>query len=74
MLSDQELKTLCHVWQELNAIRARDGAPSGVSEEWWDKLTERVKDIVESNCDLQHGVHCHPFLYKKYDELSDHAK
>lgn len=33
-------------WQELNAIRARDGAPIGVSEQWWDTLTEALRELL----------------------------
>jgi hypothetical protein len=29
-------------WHEFNAIRARDGAPQGVSEEWWSEITDAL--------------------------------
>ena len=33
-------------WQELNAIRARDGAPDGVSHEWWNELTDALGEML----------------------------
>lgn len=33
-------------WHEFNAIRARDGAPDGVSHEWWDEMTEAMREML----------------------------
>lgn len=33
-------------WHELNAIRARDGAPEGVSEDWWSELTDALAEML----------------------------
>lgn len=33
-------------WHEFNAIRARDGAPEGVSHEWWEEITEALGDML----------------------------
>jgi len=36
-------------WHEFNAIRARDGAPIGVSPEWWDEMTDRLGSLLGSD-------------------------
>lgn len=70
MLSKQEIKTLCHVWEIMNGIRAADGAPRNWCEDYFSDLVEKLKDVIESNDGhTEHGVHCHPFLYKKYEDL-----
>lgn len=33
-------------WYELNAIRARSGAPEGVAQEWWDQLTNALDEML----------------------------
>lgn len=33
-------------WHEFNAIRARDGAPEGVSHEWWEEITEALGEML----------------------------
>jgi len=63
-MNRDELKTIAQVWQELNSIKARDGAPSGVCPEYWSDLTERVRDLFESNIKDGKSVHCHPILYE----------
>lgn len=62
-LTDKELRTLCFVYQEMNSIRARDGAPINVCHEYWDRLTEQVDDIVMNQTGKQAWLH--PFLYDK---------
>lgn len=37
---------LWHAWYEFNAIRAKDGAPEGVSEDYWDKLTNALNETL----------------------------
>ena len=62
-MTDKELKVLCQVYKELNCIRARDGAPHGVCEKWWDKLTESVDNIVLEHTGKQAWLH--PLLFDK---------
>ncbi len=33
-------------WREFNAIRARDGAPVGVCHEYWNQLTEQLRELL----------------------------
>jgi len=70
MLEDNETKTLCHVWELMNKIAARDGSPTGICPDWFSELKDRLKDVVESNCSLQRDVWLHPFLYKTYEQLN----
>jgi len=62
MLSERELKTLCEVYQIMNCIRARDGAPIGWCEEYFDKLTQRVDDLVMKLTGTQAWLN--PLLHK----------
>jgi len=68
-MSEKELKTLCQVYENMNKIRARDGAPHGICHEWWDKLTDEVNDIVETR--TGHTAWLNPLLYK---DLGDSAE
>lgn len=36
-------------WSEMNAIRARDGAPSGVSHEWWSAITDQLQHLLKDD-------------------------
>lgn len=33
-------------WHEFNAIRARDGAPEGVGQEWWSEITDGLGSLI----------------------------
>lgn len=33
-------------WREFNSIRARDGAPAGVCHDYWNQLTEQLRELV----------------------------
>ena len=35
-----------YVWNEFNAIRARDGAPEGVSYDFWNSMTEVMRKFL----------------------------
>ncbi len=37
---------LWYAWHEFNAIRARDGAPTGISEEFWNEITEKMSKFL----------------------------
>lgn len=37
---------LWFAWREFNAIRARDGAANGVSEEWWSEMTDMFNRAI----------------------------
>ncbi len=37
---------LWFAWSEFNAIRARDGAPDGVSHDYWDQVTEAMLNAL----------------------------
>jgi hypothetical protein len=60
------VKILCEVYSEMNAIRARDGAPPNVSIEYWDKLMERITKVVKEA--TGQGPWLHPCLYAKKPE------
>lgn len=56
-----DIKTIAEAHHELVALRARDGVPSGVSEQHWNSLIIRLDEIV-----LRHSGHkawMHPLLY-----------
>lgn len=67
MLSEDDKKTLAQCWQELNTIRAREGATNSMTHESWDKLTDRMASIVFRVTGKM--AHCNPYLYKKYEDL-----
>ena len=53
-MKETDVLLMCHVYAEMNAIRARDGVPycydgrkSDVSQEWWDDIMERLNDRVK---------------------------
>ena len=51
MNADMEFRLATIIWQawfELNAIHARDGAPSGVSEEYFEKVVDDCEAALES--------------------------
>ena len=67
-LLDDAVWCLAHVWQEMNAIRARDGVPrmhdgtrSCVSQEWWDELMDRCEAVIVAHTGKP--AHCNPVLY-----------
>jgi len=67
IITEQDKKTLAQCYAELNSIRARDGRANGMSEESWDKLTDRMAAIVLKVTGKM--AHCNPYLYKRYEEL-----
>lgn len=73
ILSDNVIRTFACIYQEMNAIRARDGKPQGVTAEYWDRLLEELNDFLSEN--TGHGGWLHPALYRKLDtpskELTD---
>ena len=52
---------LANVWREMNGIRARDGAPPGVSEKWWEELMDRCERVILAHTGKP--AHCNPILY-----------
>lgn len=42
-LGREELRA---AWSEFNSIRARSGAPPGVSEDWWNEMTDRLEEML----------------------------
>lgn len=62
-MSSEEIYNLKHLIAEIgniaNAIRARDGAPSGYSHEYFDGLVNRMHEVCDGDC-LQ-------FSWKKQD-------
>ncbi len=44
--NDAGRELMRQAWHEFNAIRARDGAPVGVSEEWWSQMTEELGKLL----------------------------
>lgn len=62
------LRCLVFAYQELNAIRARDGVPythtgfkSDVDEKYWSDLVDSIDLVVVKA--TGHTAHCHPLLY-----------
>jgi hypothetical protein len=45
-LSEKDIITVWCAWNEMNAIRARDGSPDGVCEEYWSELVENLKNML----------------------------
>ena len=43
---DAGRELLREAWHEFNAIRARDGAPIGVSHEYWSEMTDRLGELL----------------------------
>ncbi len=37
---------LWYAWHEFNTIRARDGAPIGISHEFWDEMTKKMNEFL----------------------------
>jgi len=64
-LDRDDIKMICHAWNEFNSIRARDGAPEHVSKDWWHEATERLKKIVEKITGVH--AHCNPLLYESFE-------
>lgn len=67
-----EMRTLAQVYQEMNAIRARDGVPychdgrkSSVCPDYWDRLVDRLDVLIERHTGKQ--AHCNPALYLRGD-------
>ncbi|HQR71248.1 MAG TPA: hypothetical protein PLE54_11630 [Burkholderiaceae bacterium] len=63
-------RALVKAFNELNAIRARDGVPrdyagmkTGVSEEYFSSVVDDVDAAVLALTGL--GAHCHPLLYER---------
>ena len=44
--NDAGRELMRQAWHEFNSIRARDGAPVGVSEEWWSQMTEELGKLL----------------------------
>ena len=44
--NDAGRELMRQAWHEFNAIRARDGAPVGVSHEWWNEMTEQLHELL----------------------------
>ena len=57
----ESVKCLVLAFKELNSIRARDGAPLGVSPEWFSQIVNRIDAAVISQTGKT--AHCHPALY-----------
>lgn len=67
------VRTLCRAFQELNAIRARDGAPQGVCEAYFSQVVDEINDVVVELTGK--SAHCHPSLYEKFTKhLEDASK
>ena len=60
-MSPRAIRTIAHAYLEMNAIRAREGAPLGVCPEYWNSVVEGLDQILRE--ETQHGGHCHPALY-----------
>lgn len=45
-MDDKSIDTIWCAWSELNAIRARDGAPFGVCEKYFDGLVYDLKNML----------------------------
>lgn len=66
-LSMEQIRDLCRIWRELNAIRAKDGAPEGVTTDYWAELCDSLNTII-----VQHtgqGAWLHPLLYNPKDPM-----
>jgi hypothetical protein len=69
MLSEYDSKVLAHVWEIMNGIRARDGAPTHWCPEYFSDLCDKLQDVFETNAPGDRGVHLHPLLYKSYEKV-----
>lgn len=58
---DEAMKCLVLAYNELNMIRARDGAPFGVSEKYFSELCDRIDAAVKAG--TGQGAWMHPLLY-----------
>jgi len=68
-LPDDMVLLLCQIFQEMNAVRARDGVPytydgtkTSVDEDYWSELVDRTDEAVKAATGK--SAHCHPCLYK----------
>lgn len=60
-LNKSEMKTLCEIWEILNAIRARDGSPSGWDEGYFDTIINNLNKMILDKTNS--SPHHHPFLF-----------
>lgn len=60
-------------WHELNAIRARDGAPSGISEDYWSELVDALGDMLGAD-DVPWMTNAAVCLVKPYQQLAEAAE
>ena len=62
MSEDRAIVLLTKAFMELNMIRARDGAPAGVSHEYFSELVDAIDECVKARTGK--SAHCHPHLYR----------
>ena len=63
-------RALVKAYRELNAIRARDGAPYGVDKGYFSDVVDEVDAAVMAL--TGNMAYCHPLLYEAYNpELVD---
>lgn len=63
-LKDHHLTVLAQAFQELNTIRARDGAPEGVADSYFSSIVDGLDEIMIHLTGK--SAHCHPSLYLPY--------
>jgi hypothetical protein len=42
----KDIETIWCAWHEMNAIRAKDGAPDGICENYWSQVVENLKNML----------------------------
>jgi len=45
-MTNEEIDVIWEAWSILNAISARDGAPDGMSEEWFSTVVVRLANVL----------------------------
>lgn len=63
-MNDSDLQVICQVWEILNGIRARYGAPLDYDFDYYDKLVDKLDKIIEEK--TKNPAHCNPLLYKDF--------
>ena len=60
-LTDQHLTVLAQAFLELNTIRARDGSPNGVDNDYFSSIVDGLDEMMIHLTGK--SAHCHPALY-----------
>ena len=67
-MKEEHQKSIAQAWQEMNAIRARDGVPyksdgtqSDISQEYWDEIMAGLNKVLIE--ETGKGAWLHPSLY-----------